>query len=536
MTDAIAGIDPVSFEVIRHRLWAINDEQGVMAARLSGSPMVYEGLDFNAGILSADGRGLYTGIYIAQHATTLDTFVREVLDTWPLENIRDGDMFGTNDPWCGALHANDGILAAPIFWAGEIVAWSAIVMHDNDVGSPVPGSFVVGAEDRFGEAPLFPAIKMVENFELRPDLERAYLRNHRTPELNALNLRARLASLRLTRDRLHELIEQYGLDAFLAAQQGILDYVERVVRRRLASLPDGTWFEQVYHDHDGIRDEMYRICCRVTKTGDELVIDFAGTAAQVRGSVNCARAAMEGSICAMMFAFLCYDLPWSVGAVKSVMTILSEEGTINNAVSPAGVSMATIMAMRSTQDAVSNALAKMLLSSVRYREEAQACWSPGINMCTIAGVARNGRQVVGMLMDAMGGGGGARTFADGIDSGGALNSMSFAIPSVETTESRLPVLMLYRSERRDSCGHGRFRGGVGLEFGVLPHKSPSPVTAITLASGVSQPEAHGLSGGTPAVAKSNVVYRASNARAQFALAPPDAWRGRRSRDNRDHAG
>ena len=76
-------------------------------------------------------------------------------------------MFFTNDPWWGALHANDGILAMPIFWQGPLVAWSGIVMHDDDVGSPVPGSFVTGAADRFGEAPLFPAIRMAEGFELR---------------------------------------------------------------------------------------------------------------------------------------------------------------------------------------------------------------------------------------------------------------------------------------------------------------------------------------------------------------------------------
>jgi len=191
-----ATLDPVTFEVIRHRLWAINDDQSRMAARLSGSFIVYEGYDFNAALVTADGRGLYCGVYILQHGATIDEFVRRVLKEWRSEEIREGDMFFTNDPWWGALHANDGILAMPIFWDGRLVAWSGIVMHDDDVGSPVPGSFVSGARDRFGEAPLFPAVKMVEGFEPRWDVERAYLRNSRTAEFNALNMRARVAALR----------------------------------------------------------------------------------------------------------------------------------------------------------------------------------------------------------------------------------------------------------------------------------------------------------------------------------------------------
>ena len=141
---ATTPLDPVTFEVIRHRLWAINDDQARMGARLSGSFIVYEGYDFNAALVTADGRGLYCGIYILQHGATIDEFVRQVLADRPAGDIREGDMFFSNDPWWGALHANDGILAMPIFWEGELIAWSGIVMHDDDVGSPVPGSFRLG--------------------------------------------------------------------------------------------------------------------------------------------------------------------------------------------------------------------------------------------------------------------------------------------------------------------------------------------------------------------------------------------------------
>jgi N-methylhydantoinase B/oxoprolinase/acetone carboxylase alpha subunit len=514
---SLAGLDPVTFEVIRHRLWAINDDQGRMAARLSGSFIVFEGYDFNAALVTADGRGLYCGMYILQHGATIDEFVRRILEEWSPAEISEGDMFFTNDPWWGALHANDGILVMPIFWEGELVCWSGIAMHDEDVGSPVPGSFVAGATDRFGEAPLFPAVKMVTGFVPRPDVLRAYLRNSRTAELNALNMRARVAALRTTYQRIQELIGQYGIEAFLAAQEGIIEYVARVVRARLREIPDGSWFGQIYHDHDGTHDEIYRMCCRVTKRGERLSFDLTGTSPQAPGPINCARPAMEGAIMGVILTFLCYDLPWAIGALREVVEIISEPGTLNNARDPAAVSMASVMGTLSTQDVVSHAFAKMLLASERYRSEAQANWSPGFGGGLFIATNPAGEPWVGALTDAFAGAGGARTFADGIDSGGIFHSMGSRMSNAETVEARVPALQLYRRELCDGGGAGRFRGGAAVEFASIPHKLPvDPGMCVTFAAGVRLPAGRGLSGGHPGAATSNVILRGANVAELFA--------------------
>jgi N-methylhydantoinase B len=510
------GLDPVTFEVMRHRLWAINDEQAMLAAKVSGSPVVFEAYDFNAGLLTPDGRGLFAGVYIVHHAVPIDIFVQSILERWKVEDIGEGDMFFTNDPWHGALHANDGILASPIFWEGEIVAWTGIVMHDGDVGSPVPGSFVVGAADRFGEAPLYPPVKMVENFEILRDVEGIFLRNGRDAELNALNMRARVAALTITHQRIHELIRQYGKDTFMACQEEILDYVERIIRRRLSEIPDGSWFEQAYIDHDGVNNELYQMCCRLTKAGDRVTLDFRGTSEQAPGSINCTRAGLEGGAFGVFLLFLCYDMPWAVGALRRVIDIISDEGTLNNATSPAAVSMASVMGTWCTQNVVSQAAAKMLMASDEYRVEAQACWQPSLNGQVVAGLGRRGLPFASILMDCCGGGGGARTFADGIDTGGFMQSMSATIPNVETTESRYPVMQVYRRQRQDSGGVGRFRGGVAVEYGLIAHKSPAPIADVVFTAGASQPEGHGLAGGGPASLAANVVMRDTDVRAMLA--------------------
>jgi N-methylhydantoinase B len=517
-------IDPVTFEVIRHRLWAINDEQAMIAARMSGSPVIYEVYDFNAGILTPQGDGLVAGIYILHHAATLDFFVQRILAEWPADDIHEGDMFFTNDPWYGALHSNDGALVTPIFADGEIVCWSGLAMHDEDVGSPVPGSFVVGARDSFGEAPLFPMLKMVEGFELRSDVEAAFLRNSRTPDHNALNLRGRMASLTVTHRRIHELIADYGVETFAAAQQEIVDYVESVVRGYLREMPDGTWFHRVHLDHNGNENELYPICCELTKRDDRLIVDFTGTAEQAPGAINCARAALEGAVTGVFLMFLCYELPWSVGAAHRVLEIVSEEGTVNNALPPAATSMASISATLATQQAVANAFAKMMLASDRFRSEAQAAWSSIPNCLVFAGLDRRGEPFATVDMNNCGGGAGARTFEDGIDTGGIFHSMGSTIPNVETMESRAPELVVYRRQRQDSAGNGRFRGGAGIELLLNPHKNPGPLDHVVIAAFVSQPDNCGLAGGTPAAVNYNVLIRDSDLPQRFAAGeiPVDA--------------
>src|SRR3990170_6747985 len=148
MTSENGSLDPITFEILRHRLWAINDEQGLIMATISGSPVVYEANDFNSALLTPEGDLLFSGFYVTFHAAALDFAVRNVITKFSEDpGIHDGDMFITNDPWSGALHMNDILVLTPVFWEGQIVMWTSAVAHEIDVGGPVPGGFVVGGRD-----------------------------------------------------------------------------------------------------------------------------------------------------------------------------------------------------------------------------------------------------------------------------------------------------------------------------------------------------------------------------------------------------
>ena len=507
------GIDPITLEVLRHRLWMINDEQGRLAEQISGSPVVYESKDFNASILSPEGDSIFIGVYTTRISMSLHVATKFVIEHFA-ENpgIDEGDAYITNDPWTGAGHMNDFLVLAPIHRDGEIICWSGIALHDVDVGGPVPGGFTAGAKDVYNEPPLISPVRLVEGGQVRPDIEALILRNTRTPDLNALNLRARLAAVTRTRERVHSIVDEYGKDVFVGAVYEILALVRRAFERRLRELPDGTWVEEGYLDHDGIHDELYPIRLTMTKKDDHLGFDFEGTHSQVEGPVNSTWVGMESGVVSAVLPMLCYDMPWSPGALLSgPITITGPDGAINNANYPAAVSMATVGAIYETQQVASGAIARMLACSQleKFQIEAQANWTSSWQGTIVSGAKSDGGHYTGLLLDNAGGAG-AKRDRDGPDSAGLPGSPCQAIANVESYEHQYPLLYLYRKQCADTGGPGRRRGGVGTESMITPHKNDGPVEFTVTAHGVSHPECKGLFGGLPGSVQVRRLLRATD--------------------------
>src|SRR5688500_16179064 len=196
------SIDPVTFEVVRHALWNVNEEHGATIQRLSGSPVAMYALDLNPSILTEDAEFVYFGPYMQYMSGVTDTQVK-----WTLENrsdnpgIRDGDMFLANDPWVGAAHQMDVMLLCPVFWKGELFCWVTNCLHQYDIGGITPGSFCPSARDAFDEGILLPPIKIIEDNEIRKDIDDMYLRNSRKPSSVALDFRAQLAGIMTAKHR-----------------------------------------------------------------------------------------------------------------------------------------------------------------------------------------------------------------------------------------------------------------------------------------------------------------------------------------------
>ena len=499
-------IDPITLQVLRHRLQAINDEQIQVTVRTSGSPTVYEAFDVNSSLLTPAGESLCIGHYVLVLSMSFDTTVRYIIERFS-ENpgIHEGDVFYTNDPWAGAGHQNDTVMVAPMFWDGEIVAWSGLSLHEMDVGGPLAGGYGALAKDIYGEAPLIPPVKIVERGVVRVDIEDAVLRNSRTPAFNALDMRGRLAAINRGRTRINEIIQRYGKEGFLEAQQAILDVAQQAFARRLRELPDGTWTQEGYLDYG----RLYRLRLVATKAEDRLTLDFRDASKQAPAMVNSARCLTEGGIMASVLAQVCYDMPWAPAGFKRNLDILTTPGTLVDAVHPAGVGQGGTASASLALNLVSTALCKMFAASDKHRDEAQADWVPSTKRPVVAGLNRQGRPFAITLIDQAGGGG-ALSYRDGQDSVHRPGSPMMAMGNVEVYERLYPVLYLYRKHSIDTAGPGKFRGGRGTQVAITPHRNPKPIQLLNLAGCTAHTEARGLYGGYPAPAQPTFLLRGAH--------------------------
>jgi N-methylhydantoinase B len=506
-------LDPSTFEILRHRLWHINDEGALSISRLSGSPVATEVFDMNAGLMTAGGDLVYIDTFICAQATTLALLVQHLLaDYADNPGFEPGDIFLCNDPYVSVCHQNCVQVAGPIFWEGELVAWAGSSLHVIDVGGPLAGQVQIEAADIYGEQPLIGPIKLVEGGQFRKDVEGTYLRNSRLPDLLALDLRAKVAAVEVIRRRLAETFHEFGAETVLAAMDDVVDYTERRLRARLLELPDGRWSHRGYIEFG---DDIYDCHVTMTKEEDRLIFDFTETAEQAPAVINCAYGGLVGGALASVLVYLCWDIPWSPAGVSRVIDVVSRPGTVVHAAHPAGVSKSTTTAIWEVRNLASITIGKMLAASERHRDRTMAGWQGVKSLEELFGYDAAGQRFGGPLLDGMAGGGGALSHRDGIDTGGHTSSLRATIANVESYELRYPILYLYRRQTPDSGGPGKFRGGAGVSMMYTVYGVDEIPTKILHTFGVEQPESPGLCGGYPSTTNQFEILRESDLAARF---------------------
>lgn len=496
-SNAATDIDPIDFEIINNRLRAITDEQSEKLREVSGSPIVTEINDFNIVISDEVGDVVSIAPYILTHAGVSDFMIK-----WTLEHrdespgITPGDMFICNDPWIGALHQNDAAVIAPIFHDGELFAWTATTLHQVDMGGPDPGGFSLNAEDVYDEPPPTPPLKVVEDDEIRDDIEDIFRRRSREPELFELDLRAQIATNNTARTRVTELIDRYGANTVKGVMRGMLDRAESKFADRLAELPTGEWWQTGYQEAATVEDMgIYDVTITLHNTGNRLEFDVTGHP-QV-GMINSTYPGLRGGILNVVLPLLCHDVPWSLGGIYRRIELHVEEGIVPNATFPGAVSASSVTGAWQIRNLANVVIAEMLDASDDHRDHLLAGCVGSWPAITLTG-ERDGEPFVNTCMDGMAGGWGARSFADGVDTAGGISTPKGQIANVETNERTFPILYLYRREATDSGGAGQHRGGLGGTSAWTPHKSDKPITHLLSTFGMAVPQSLGVAGGYPA--------------------------------------
>jgi N-methylhydantoinase B len=492
-------IDPITYEVIRHNLWNINEELGMTIQRISGSPVAMYAFDLNSSIFTEDGEFIYYGPYQLYMSGVSDVQVK-----WTLEyrsknpGIHEDDMFLSNDPWVGAAHQMDVTLLTPVFWEGKLFCWITNVLHQYDVGGITPGSFCPNARDSFDEGILIPPVKIVERGELRKDIEAVYLRASRKPYLVALDLRAQIAGNNTAKDRILTLICRYGADVVKGVMRKIIDNAEAAFLAKLAKVPDGTWRERSYVEVAYVGDrKTYQVMLTMKKEGDTLVFDNAGTADQV-GAINTTYSGWRGSLMTAINELLCWDQLYAIGGALRHIEFRPALGCFTSATHPASVSTAPVQAMEISLYPAYNTISKMLSCDPELKKDVMTIGGTSQFPLTVfRGVDQWGEKFGYLLLDPMVGAIGAFSFKDGIATGGQVRSPICRIGNVEHNEQSFPLLILYRKENTDSGGAGKFRGGNSAAVSFIPHGT-THITQDTESSGAAIPTAPGLAGGYPA--------------------------------------
>jgi N-methylhydantoinase B len=503
--EAAAEIDPVTYEVIRHNLWTVNEEHGATIQRISGSPVAVYALDLNPSILTEDAEFVFFGPYMQYMSGVADTQVK-----WILENrsdnpgINDGDMFLANDPWVGAAHQMDMMLICPVFWEGELFCWITNCLHQYDIGGITPGSFCPSAKSAFDEGMLIPPIKIVERNEIRRDIEDIYLRSSRKRDMVALDFRAQLAGNMAARERILQLIRRYGANVVKGVMKRILNDGEAAFLDKLSRLPDGSWSDRTYIECSGPGDRgVYEVVQTLRKTGNKLAFDNLGTAPQ-QGAINATYSGWRGSIMVALNQLLCWDQYFSVGGALRHVEFNPIPGTLNCARFPASVSTAPTQAMEVSLYPAYNVLSKMMYADPELRGDVMCIGGTSQWPTTIfRGTDQWGEEFGYLLIDPIGGAIGAFSEGDGISTGGQSRTPICKLPNVEHTEQSFPLLFLYRKEVIDSGGPGQFRGGLSAESCFIPHNTPR-IVQDTLSSGNAFPTSTGMMGGYPGTVN---IYR-----------------------------
>lgn len=492
-----AEVDPISYEVIRHKLWSINAEHGNTLAKLAVSPVAVITRDFQPSILTESGEYVFFGPYLQYMTGVVDVVVK-----WILENrsqnpgIKDGDMFLSNDPWVGSPHQPDVLVLCPVFWQDELFCWVANCMHQVDLGGITPGSFCAEARDVWDDPVCFMPFKIVEDNQIRSDMEDVYTRQSRMPFMVSSDLRAAVSGNLEAKKQILDLCQRYGVETVKGSMQKINDSGEEAFVQKLRQIPDGRWSERVYSETSRVGDRgAYKIQLNITKQGNQLLIDNVGTELQA-GAINITYACWRGTIISILNPFLCHEQMGAFGGATRRIKFSPVPGTLTCADYGAAVSPAGVWSAELSIAAAAGAIGKMMScapSNIRNDlvTTGAATWGGIIFM----GFDQRGNFCIAPMTDSMTGALGATPIKDGITGGGHIWIPDARGNNVEDYEQIYPILYLFRKIDVDSSGAGRLRGGNGAIQANMPYCTEG----LSLEAYTSEvvPKTLGLSGGYP---------------------------------------
>jgi N-methylhydantoinase B len=449
-----AVADPIAMEVFSNRLLTITEEMGNTLIRSSFSTNIKERKDCSVGLFDKHGRLVAQASHIPLHLGSLRGSVQALLKRFPLDTIRPGTAYISNDPYlAGGTHTPDISIVTPMFADGELRFFAANIAHHSDVGGSVPGSVSANARTVFEEGIRLPPILIVEDGKVREDLLDLIAQNTREPEERVLDIRVQLATNDQGNAALGGLIRQMGIDAVEQAVDDILAYTARRLQMRIDALGDARGTFTSHLDDDGTGGDPVPVTTTVWVENGNLVVDFAGTGPQARGGLNVSASALAATVFYAAKALLDPELMPNEGMMQSI-EIRAEEGLIVNARFPAATGARSITCQK---------IARSIFGAFREILPADRLMASGFDdlPTMVFSAAHAKRAGTYVYLETIGGGGPATGRTDGMNAVQVHVTNTSNLP-IEALENEYALRVDEYALVERSGGAGKFRGGLGI--------------------------------------------------------------------------
>jgi N-methylhydantoinase B len=484
-------IDPITFAVIKNGLDAIVDEMAYDVIRTARSEIVKDVMDYSAAICDTDGNMIAQAKTVALHLGAVPEAMGVVLEEYG-DGLVPGDAVILNDPYQGGMHLPDIFMFMPIFHANEnLQGFSVVICHHTDVGGRVAGSNASDSTEIFQEGLRIPALKLFEAGVPNDTLFKMIDINVRLPDRVIGDLKAQFAACRTGARELGKMFDRYGAEMTSTYFAELLDYAERMTRAEIAAWPNGTYSFTDHIDDDGFNDEPLPIAVAITVHGDSVTVDFEGSAPQVPAALNSTKSYTNS--CSYLSVRCCLkgDIPNNAGVFRAI-NVTTPDASIVNPNLPAAVAARALTGYRIV-DAMFGALAQIVPDRV------PAAGEGGNTVVCLGGYREDGAPFI--IVDMICGAWGGRPDKDGIEA--ITNpSQNLSNTPVETMESQHPVRVEEYALVTDSCGAGKWRGGLGV---ARSYRLLAPEAGLQLRADRMKILPYGLAGGGPATGAINEI-------------------------------
>ena len=466
--------DKITLEILANRYQAVVDEMAQVLFRTAHTVFVKETQDYGTVLVSPGGE-----VFAAPRRYGVMMMVGMPMGDAIAamgDDVREGDVFISNDPEATrgmCTHLSDVFLWKPVFHDGEIVCYAWTFIHVSDVGGAVPGSIQPSSYEIYQEGIRVPPRKLYSEGVLDEAFLDMFKANCRTPEQNWGDMKACLASLTTAERHVHELIEQFGIDTITGSIPALLDYGERQARRVISGVPDGVYRFSDFLEGDMAGLGLIRINITLTIEGDDFLMDFTGSAPQVRAALNLPSYSKDGHwmLITALINWFCTQEPtiaYNAGLARP-LRVHVPEGTILNPQNGSAYG-----ARYATSHKVCDVAIGALAQAVPMQLPATDSGQGSILLVSVPDFATGERKV--SVIQPIVGGAGARPMDDGVDGTMVLLNFLKNIPT-EVFEREMPEILIHHyGLRPDSGGAGRYRGGTGIE---IEFETRVPFTTVT---------------------------------------------------------